>query len=91
MLRPASLIRPSGAVLTFDFSLHPVRDENGEVIYLVPEGRDITERKELESRDAFLVGLDDATRPLTDPQEIIQTAARLLGEKLRVIAALTRM
>ena len=80
----APLIHPSGAVLTFDFSLHPVLNERHQVIYLVAEGRNITERKEAELRDAFLVGLDDATRPLTEAQEIIQTAARLLGEHLRV-------
>jgi PAS domain S-box-containing protein len=40
----APLRRPSGAVITFDFSLHPVRNEHGEVIFLVPEGRDITEQ-----------------------------------------------
>ena len=71
-------------MLTFDFSLHPVLNERHQVIYLVAEGRNITERKEAELRDAFLVGLDDATRPLTEAQEIIQTAARLLGEHLRV-------
>ena len=27
-----------------DFSLNPVKDENGQVLYVVPEGRDITER-----------------------------------------------
>jgi PAS domain S-box-containing protein len=40
----APLRRPSGEVTTFDFSLYPVRNERGEVIFLVPEGRDITER-----------------------------------------------
>jgi PAS domain S-box-containing protein len=80
----APLIHPSGAVVTFDFSLHPVLDDRENVIYLLAEGRNITERKEAELRDAFLVGLDDATRPLTGAQEIIQTAARLLGEHLRV-------
>jgi PAS domain S-box-containing protein len=39
-----SLRCPSGSWLTFDFSLHPVRNEKGEVVFLVPEGRDITER-----------------------------------------------
>lgn len=37
-----------GTVLTVDFSLRPIKDENGNVIYLVPEGRDISDRKELE-------------------------------------------
>ena len=44
---------------------------------------DLTERKQNE-RDAFLVRLDDATRPLVDPNKIAQTSARLLGEYLQV-------
>jgi len=46
--------------------------------------QDITERKWSERRNAFLVQLDDATRPLTDPAAITQSAARLLGEWLDV-------
>jgi PAS domain S-box-containing protein len=78
------VIRPDGSESTFDFSLHPVRNAQGEVVSLVSESRDITERKEAEVRDAFLVGLDDATRPLADAPEITLTAARLLGEHLHV-------
>ncbi len=43
---------------------------------------DLTERKQ-SKWDAFLVRLDDAARSLVDPNEIAQTAARLLGEHLR--------
>ncbi len=43
-----TLNRPSGEVITFDFSLAPVRNANGEVVFLVPEGRDITEVKRTE-------------------------------------------
>ena len=43
---------------------------------------DLTERKQSE-RDAFLVRLDDATRPLLDPDQILKAAARLLGEHLK--------
>jgi PAS domain S-box-containing protein len=39
------VITPSGKTMTFDISLYPVRSEEGEVILIVPEGRDITERK----------------------------------------------
>jgi PAS domain-containing protein len=39
------LTRPSGEVLCFDFSIAPIRNEAGEVVFLVPEGRDITELK----------------------------------------------
>ncbi|HYP04887.1 MAG TPA: PAS domain S-box protein [Bryobacteraceae bacterium] len=80
----ATLIRPSGAGETFDISLHPVRNDVGEVVLIVPEGRNITERKALEQRNEFLVRLDDVTRPMSDAFEITQAAARLLGEQLRV-------
>ena len=75
---------PSGGFLTFDISLHPIRGRAGEIIFIVPEGRNITDLKTAESRNAFLVRLDDCTRPLNDAREIIETAARLLREHLRV-------
>lgn len=37
-----------------DFSLTPVKDETGRVFLLVPEGRDITERKRFERRQQLL-------------------------------------
>jgi PAS domain S-box-containing protein len=44
-----SLIRPNGETLRFDFSLTPVRDAEGAVVFLVPEARDITEAKRTEA------------------------------------------
>ena len=38
----------TGEVAYVDFSLKPVRDEHGNVTLLIPEGRDITERKRSE-------------------------------------------
>jgi PAS domain S-box-containing protein len=35
----------NGAFHIIDFSLKPVRDSNGEVVMMIPEGRDITELK----------------------------------------------
>jgi PAS domain S-box-containing protein len=43
-----ALIRPSGETVNFDFSLTPVFDSEGRVIYLIPEGRDISELKRAE-------------------------------------------
>jgi PAS domain S-box-containing protein len=40
--------RPSGECRTFDVSLHPVRDERGGVVLIVPEGRDVTDRHRAE-------------------------------------------
>ena len=48
MRQEVALVRPSGETTTFDFSLAPVRDLNGKVIFLVPEGRDITELKQFD-------------------------------------------
>lgn len=42
-------VKGSGdTVATIDFSLKPVFDENGQVVLLIPEGRDITDRKQAE-------------------------------------------
>jgi PAS domain S-box-containing protein len=37
-----------GSLHFVDFSLKPVRDDTGKIILLLPEGRDITERKQIE-------------------------------------------
>ena len=36
-------------IITIDFSLKPLRDSGGSVVLLIPEGRDISERKLLEA------------------------------------------
>jgi PAS domain S-box-containing protein len=33
---------------TFDFSIKPVKDETGKVAFLIPEGREISDRKQIE-------------------------------------------
>ncbi|MBD2106887.1 PAS domain S-box protein [Nodosilinea sp. FACHB-13] len=35
-------------MMTIDFSLRPVLDDQGQVVLLIPEGRDITQRKHME-------------------------------------------
>ncbi|MEO1509034.1 MAG: PAS domain S-box protein [Cyanobacteria bacterium J06633_23] len=42
------MLGANNTVATIDFSLKPLRDESGEVILLIPEGRDISERKAIE-------------------------------------------
>ena len=39
-----------GSEATMDFSITPIRDESGNVVLLVPEGRDITQMKAAEDR-----------------------------------------
>jgi len=39
---------PEGKIHTLDFSLRPVKDSAGDVVLLIPEGRDISDRKRAE-------------------------------------------
>ena len=39
-----------GRVITVDFSLTPIKDEAGQVVLLIPEGRNISDRKKVESK-----------------------------------------
>lgn len=62
-----------------DFSVRPIRDDDGEVTLLIPEGREITELKEHEQR---VVSLHETTRRLfqaetrTEAADIATAAAR---------------
>ncbi len=40
----------SGTLRTIDFTLKPVFDEQGSLLYLIPEGRDITETRQAEEQ-----------------------------------------
>jgi PAS domain S-box-containing protein len=45
---------PAGRIVWVDFCLTPVKDDEGNVVLLVPEGRDITERKLAEEKIEIL-------------------------------------
>jgi two-component system, sporulation sensor kinase E len=61
------LRRPSGELITFDFSLSPVFDAKGEVVFIVPEGRDIGDLKRV----------DEALRASEERLRIATETARL--------------
>jgi PAS domain S-box-containing protein len=54
----ATHVGADGVCRCFDFSLKPVRDEKGQVVLLIPEGRDISERKEAEEARATALALE---------------------------------
>ncbi|MBI4490458.1 MAG: PAS domain S-box protein [Deltaproteobacteria bacterium] len=63
----ADLLGPDGSVVTFDFSLKPLTDDDGQVVLLIPEGRNITELRRAEEalrqREADLEAIiDNSTR-----------------------------
>ena len=78
---------PDGMLHYIDFSIKPVKDEKGNVVLLLPEGRDITERKlaeeALRESDALLrVIFDQATHlmGLTKPDgTVIKTNPTAFG------------
>jgi diguanylate cyclase (GGDEF)-like protein/PAS domain S-box-containing protein len=43
-----NIVSDNGQRMTIDFSLRPVWDDTGKVTYLISEGHDVTERKQLE-------------------------------------------
>jgi PAS domain S-box-containing protein len=67
-----------------DFVYQPMRDPAGHVNGILAVGVDVTERLRVEARDRFLLTLEDELRLLIEPAEITATAARLLGDHLRV-------
>jgi PAS domain S-box-containing protein len=50
-----------GKVRVIDFSLKPFRDDSGRVVYLIPEGRDITELEELEQERSRLAAIVESS------------------------------
>ncbi|MGH9754374.1 MAG: PAS domain S-box protein, partial [Blastocatellia bacterium] len=60
------------------------RDDRGRLQGFTVITRDVTERKMMEDKIRFFVDLNQALRPLADPEEIMAAAARMLGEYLGV-------
>ncbi len=67
-------------VITIDFSMSPIFDEEGNVIYLVSEGRDITDRKKLSKQ------LELSERQLKTFISQAPVAVAMLDKKMNYIA-----
>ncbi|HEX8295835.1 MAG TPA: PAS domain S-box protein [Chthoniobacteraceae bacterium] len=81
----------SGRERPIEDSAAPIRNESGEAVGVILVFHDVSEKRESqrrleasEHRFRFLNELGDATRAHANPQEIMTTSARLLGEHLRV-------
>jgi PAS domain S-box-containing protein len=76
--------RADGAYRWFLVRAQQVRESDGGVARWYGTCTDIEDRRRAEARDRFLLALDAAVRPLSDPAEITAAHARLLGEFLAV-------
>ncbi|MFL6450688.1 MAG: PAS domain-containing protein [Bryobacteraceae bacterium] len=78
------ILSPNGTTRWISTLGRVLRNEAGKAVRIFGLNVDLTARKRGEQRAAVLLRLEDATRSLTDPHEITQTAARLVGEHLNV-------
>ncbi|MBI5443194.1 MAG: PAS domain S-box protein, partial [Deltaproteobacteria bacterium] len=67
-----------GGLIHVDFSLKPIRDDKGAVVFIIPEGRDITDRKRVEEalRESEALRQSEARfRELADllPETVFET------------------
>jgi hypothetical protein len=62
----------------------PILDADGHVQYVLHCVEEVTDKLRAQRRESFLLQIAEATRSLTDPDAIVQTAVRLLGEHLQV-------
>jgi PAS domain S-box-containing protein len=81
--------RPSGECPTFDISLHPIRNERGEVVLIVPEGRDLTERKQAE--EELKRSNEELKRVNRELEEFAYVASHDLQEPLRMVNIYTQI
>ncbi len=66
----------------WNYSITPIRGEDGAVVGVFNQGHEVTERIFAERRNRFLLALSDHMRTLSDPQAIIAAAAEALGRHL---------
>jgi PAS domain S-box-containing protein len=79
---PMRFRRGDGRLIDLEMHAGPVRNDAGEIVAAVAVALDVTERRLAEARQAVLFSIQDALRALTEPREILKTAATLLGQHL---------
>jgi PAS domain S-box-containing protein len=68
----------------FTFSYTPIRDDQGGIAGFICVATETTQYVELERRHSFQLQLSDYLRRLSDPDEVIGVAARMLGQHLQL-------
>jgi PAS domain S-box-containing protein len=79
---PMAFVRSDGRRVDLEVHAGPIHGKTGEIIAAVGVAMDVTERRLAEARQAFLFRLQDSLRALSEPAEILNAAATLLGRHL---------
>lgn len=82
------IIGIGGSTLTIDLSIRPIMGENGEVMYLIPEGRDISDKREvhqqlIELNKELELKVENRTRELQQTNEDLESFAYSISHDLR--------
>ncbi len=85
----AAVRRPSGECPVFDISFHPIRNDRGEVVLIVPEGRDITDLKRAETE--LRRSNEELIRANRELEEFSYVASHDLQEPLRMVNIYTQL
>lgn len=75
-------VRKDGGVVWANVVVSYVLDGEGNPKYTIGAVQDISQQKRKERALQFLVDLNAATQPLTEPEEIMTVTVRMLGEYL---------
>ncbi|MEQ9407892.1 MAG: PAS domain S-box protein [Fuerstiella sp.] len=78
-----------GSTIHVDFSLKPVTDEQGAVIYLIPEGRDVTELKKYQQQ--LKARSDELERSNRELEQFAYVASHDLQEPLRTVVGFCQL
>ncbi|MGI8812106.1 MAG: PAS domain S-box protein [Pyrinomonadaceae bacterium] len=71
-----------GQLRWFLTRVNPFRGTDGKIVRWFGTNTDVDEQRRLDQRNRFVIAIDEAVRPLTSPEEITLTLARLLGEHI---------
>jgi len=82
------IIGVGGSTLTVDLSIRPILDEKGAVMYLIPEGRDISDKREVHQQLIDLnkeleLKVENRTRELQQTNEDLESFAYSISHDLR--------
>lgn len=80
---------PDGDSVIVDFSVKPALDEDGNVVFLIPEGRDVTELKRYQ--DELKTRSDELERSNRELEQFAYVASHDLQEPLRTVVGFCKL